>query len=283
MRLKISPKAALVKIDTLTKKGSELLDFISKDYWIQEEKAEKLDKKRKQIEEKKFDEEIKNTPLINQTHLRLARTINTNQVTLGNSWVVPNKIIKIYQTDYDNWFESVENSLKDIYEDFIPTYLFSHANVKVERTDFPFTSRAYEDFKLIKAHLESEIFVLVKLYKELQNNIKSPLIYLSDKAQICFYDFICQLTANTTETELCNFLFKSSIGELKEHADAYAYINGEDIDMQHEWDKNWQRKIINAYDGINKKTIKSFGFPIIRKEKTLIGLNLPTRFIKELK
>ena len=282
MRLKIPPKTAILQIDSLIKEGAEFLDFISTDYWEQEEKGEQQEKERKQKEAKEYDEKIKNAPPDEQRRLRMIKVIAEPGLMLGSRSKISPEILKNYQTQYDAWFKKTEEILNKIYEDFTPIYSFIHAEIKTKPIGM-FPDPPFERFDFIRASLKGKIPVLVSLYKEIQQNIKSPLIYLPEKAQICFYDFMCQLKPETNESDFCKFLFEASIGEWKEYSDAYAYITGENVENQDEWPKNWKKTINSAYDGINLKTNEAFGFPIIKKEKMLIGLQLPTRFIRDMK
>lgn len=279
MHLKISPKVALLKIDSLIKEGAELFDFISNDYWEQEEKAEKLEKKKELAKEKELNKKLKEAAMEGKNTLNFLNIHPIIPTGIFGKHSVSEDIIKSYTESYNKWFRKAKNDLKDIYVGFTPQYLFTHADIKTVKTDPLFRDKSYTDYMYVKNSLEAEISVLVSLYKDLQNNIRSPLNYLHEKGQICFYDYICQLTLNTNESELCKYMFQFSIGEWKEMEDIYAFITGEDINDQHTWPKNWKNTIKNAQKEVNRKSKENFGFNVFKIEKTQLSLTLPSPLI----
>lgn len=244
MRIKNSPVEALTQIDNLVRSGAELLDFIQNDFWEQHEKAEKES--------------------MNSEYMSI--------ITTGPRTAVPEEIINGYETKRLGWFNVAENALKEIYKDFSPIYSFSHVKFDINSK----AVGAYWNFLRTEAMLEAEIGILVDFYNDLKTLSKSPLNYLPDKAEIWFYDRVVELEPETKESYLCRFMFQFGIGEWKDFDEIYSSISGADHDQ---WPKNWKKQIINAFDGVNGKTNDMFNFPLFRKEKTVISLNLPRRLM----
>jgi hypothetical protein len=127
--------------------------------------------------------------------------------------------------------------------------------------------------------LEGGLHILGEYYRQLSEQVFVPLFYIPDKAQLCFFASICPLEADSNEDAVCRFLFKQySYHEWVEMEDIFVGALGGNRDEYGGKDKT---KIENAYDGVNRKTNEAFGFPVLKKRKTLIALNLPSRFLRE--
>lgn len=271
MRIRVSPKEALKQIDALIKEGDGLLNFIEDDYCAQQEKS---DKERKQ-QEKEIAEKIAKADPISRLGLEALQYKKSQSLIFAG---VPHEVIELYEEKYIKWGRKVVNTIKATNADFAPVYSFSRATREVPRENFLFP--IVHRFKELKATMEAKLEVLVDFYNEIKKLVASPLIYLPEKSQIWFYDFVCQLKAETNESELCRFMFQFSIGEWKESAEIYAFIKGGTVDNQDEWPKNWSSVVKSAYDGVNGETNKIFGFPVFRRNKIVLCLNLPNSFLK---
>lgn len=126
---------------------------------------------------------------------------------------------------------------------------------------------------------QAKLKVLADHYNDIKDSVRSPLFYLPDRAIICFYDFVCPLKVDSNEASVCAFMFQYSIGEKVEMIDAYNHMFGEQRTTLGVAEKD---KIKNAIDGINRKTNRAFGFPIIAKDTVTISLTIPARITQNL-
>ncbi len=251
MRLKISPIEALKKIDKLVKSGAQILNYIRGDAWD-------FHKNHILTQGVYLDEE---------DHNLKPKPLNTEETEL-------------YASKYDKWVKSCKEELELIFLDYTPIYKFINAfddsEIQVGQQDRPYL--------LWERNIEAKLEVLSSFFDGLNSFVRSPLSYLSDRAQICFYDLICQLTPDTNESMLCNYMFKElSVGESVDFVKIYAEIKGEDVELQPEWPNTWKKTVDTAYNEINRKTNKSFGFSIFEKKKNMLFIKLPSRLISSFK
>lgn len=184
-----------------------------------------------------------------------------------------------------DWHGNAIKGLQDIFLDFAPVYFLWKAidEVKVEdhSKDMDMPYRVYmgpSDESCVRV-LEGGLRTLGEYYRQLSEQVFTPLFYIPDKAQLCFFASICPLEPDSNEDAVCRFLFKRySFHEWVEMEDIFAGALGGNKDEYGGKDKT---KIENAYDGVNRKTNEAFGFPVLKKSKTLIALNLPSRFLRE--
>lgn len=195
------------------------------------------------------------------------------------SKIAEQRLAELEQT-HDDWIDETQNILEDIFMDFTPVHTFMDAQGEFYSNPSPFGgSYGFAKYINLTRTLDAKVAVLIGFYKTLSENIRSPLTYLPDQAKVCFYDFICPLQADSNEASLCAFMFEHSIGEKVEMVDAYNHIFGEQQTTLNTAEKS---KIKNAIDGINGKTNKTFGFPIIAKDAATINLTVPARVTQSL-
>ena len=177
---------------------------------------------------------------------------------------------------FQEWRDRTETELTAIYMDFTPMYAFrnSYGEYYAPQIGIGGIDRDYQEYVNTKREIEEKTNTLIGFYNALVDNIRSPLFYLNDRATICFYYFSCPLKADTNEAALCDFLFQRSMGEKMEMLDAYNHITGSHNETLN---ANERKTVTNAYDGINRKTKQSFGFPIVAKDKMTLRLTLPAR------
>gem|GEM_PF-4407367 len=187
--------------------------------------------------------------------------------------------MKELRRQFADWRDRTKQGLESVFMDFTPVHTFMDARGEWYSQSFPLGERRTEEYINITRQLDAKVAVLIGFYKTLSENIRSPLIYLPDQAKVCFYDFICPLKAGDNEASLCVFLFQHSIGEKVEMVDAYNYMFG---DQHLTLDTIEKNKIKNAADGINRKTNKAFGFPIVAKDTNTVNLTVPTRVTQNL-
>lgn len=245
MRLKKSPKEAIRIIDKLIQGGIKIMDWIRSEDWDQHK-----------------------NPIVTSLEEYHALRKATNKPTKLED-------LEFFSSKCDEWSKACLKELKGIFLDVAPVYSFRNASPTNINKEDP-----HGDYVALEASLESKLNVLVKYYDQVSSFIRSPLVYLPEKAQIWFYDFLVQLEPDSNEASLCSFMFDFGIGELKEFEDIYAHIKGESIEESHSWPKGWRATLNNAYDGINKKTNKKLGFSVLSKSKNQLSVNFPNRFIK---
>ncbi len=187
------------------------------------------------------------------------------------------QLLKRFDGEYQAWDQAAEELLRHIFVDYVPIHVFTSSFWKVE----PINNVAVEvaDFRLIVDTLRLKLDILVNYYNGLADKMKNPLIYLPDRVQIWFYDFCCPLQTDSNEATLCHYIFGFSIGEKVEMEDIFAEGFGGNRDDYCGKDK---AQIKHAYDGINRKTNDTFGFPILKKEGTTLCLTLPSRVTSNL-
>jgi hypothetical protein len=252
MRLKVSPKEALLRIDKLVLNGDVTLCDIRSRY----------DEKHRLWEKKMNDPE---------------HFIERSQyIRIGPERTLTDEDLDEYHEKAWAWEDKAEEELRDIYMDHVPVFVFLSTYPQTRTFDNCPDLTSY--FKLHDT-FRAKLHLLATYYKELQDGMKSPLSYLSDQAKICFYDFICPLTADTNEALLCSFMFGFSVGEKVEMEDIFA---GAFHGNKDEFCGKDREVIKHAYDGINRKTNDAFGFPILKKDGTTLCLTLPSRVTSNL-
>ncbi|MCC7196848.1 hypothetical protein IT413_01480 [Candidatus Peregrinibacteria bacterium] len=179
----------------------------------------------------------------------------------------------LYQLD--SWYAESKKFLNDIFLDFTPIYAFSkdlEAYTSLVDAGDLRQKRLQENNKLLLNSLD----LLSKYYDLLEKDSYSPLFYIPEKAQICFFTSISQLDPNSMQSDLCKYLFQSNFNQFHEKEDIFKAIFREDI---RDFNADYSKKINTAMECINEKTIESFGFPIVKKRKTLLALTIPSRFL----
>lgn len=286
MRLKVSPKTAIQKIDTLVKEGANMIAWYSDTYDEVSEAAD-VERKRKRDERERKIEAIRNEP----------STIDV-QTPYGITMAVPNtrKLMEIPRLQLEgysffdepteagrkgmkqlhgkfiDWRDRTEAALQEIFMDFTPVYSFR--NAYGDYYGQVTLDAAFKEYMNTMREIQAKTNTLIGFYNMLVANIRSPLFYLPERTTICFYDFVCPLKADTNEAALCQFMFDHSIGEKVEMLDIYNHMMGEQNDALN---ADQRRIIANAYDGVNRKTRDAFGFPVLAKDKVTISLTLPAR------
>lgn len=305
MRLKVSPKAAVQAVDILVKTGTKTSQLLHSMYEEMEKDIEA-----------EHEEYITGAEEKKQRAIRAAQSQPDDfEIAMpdGNKVTIPNPakpfaslavmaaaippvpslfghdgfVSKIAKTrleeleqKYEDWRDETMRLLEGIFMDFTPVHTFMDARGEFYSNPSPFGgSYGFAKYINITRTLDAKVAVLIGFYKTLSEDIRSPLTYLIDQAKICFYDFVCPLKVDSNEAALCAFLFEYSIGEKVEMVDAYNHIFGEQRTTLGTTQKD---KIKNAVDGINRKTNKTFRFPIIAKDTTTINLTVPARVTESM-
>lgn len=243
MRLKVSPLEALSRIDSMVKEGSKFVPIGHRKYLANESKP----------------------------------------ASSESLWDVFYQKLASSSAQIDQWINKSVKELEEVFQDYTPIYSFSKAGHKPFKVIEEVEVLTEESFEMDVEMVEAKLQVLNDFYNSLSALTKTPLFYLAEKAQICFYNFMCQLKPSSDEAELCRYMFDFSIGERQEFSDIYAFIKGENADLSDEWPKKWANSVVYAYDGVNRKTNKNFRFPIFTKEQNAtLALTLPSRFISGL-
>jgi len=99
------------------------------------------------------------------------------------------------------WNINSELVLEEVFLDFAPVLHFKQSGLlKVNKTD----NLEVDILFLLEAKLET----LNNFYFEISKSFKNPILYLKDKAQIHFYDFVVQLEADTNQALLFEYLYQ---------------------------------------------------------------------------
>jgi len=277
MYLNVPAKEALKQIDLLIKEGSEFRNKIYDDYNLREKDFEHLeDLKSNRLEKKRIKISKKNSITGFSEVMRSISEVARPTFSFRKE-KVPRGIICDYEKQYDSWYGKALSVLEGMFQDFAPVYRFKTSLELTKFKDLFLVGDDYEKFIHVLDRFDSNLSTLVSFYNDLKVFVRSPLVYLQDKAQLWFYDFSCQLTPDSNESELCKYLFQFGVGDWKEFLDIHEAIKG-DIPAK----KGWDKIVLNAYDGINKKTNKHFGFNILKKQGKLMALEIPSRFVANL-
>lgn len=172
------------------------------------------------------------------------------------------------------WHGKVIDELTATFIDFTPVYLFLQP---MHEHDDNFQNFMHS--KRYSTMLKSGLQVLSGYYQGLSEQVYTPLFYISDRAQICFFASVCPLQPDSNEDALCRYMFDNhSFNEWVEMTDIFTRAFGGSAD---EYDKQDRAKVENAAEGVNKKTNEAFEFPVFRQKKTLLSLHLPSRFLRD--
>ena len=179
---------------------------------------------------------------------------------------------------YQTWFDKAKDYLSRVFLDFAPVYKVLKCENK---EDIGYVSSF--DRNRVSSEMAEQITqaldVLVEYYNVLADSNKSPVLYFPDKAEIWLYDICCSLVPESNESELCKYMFNLGIGEWVEMAKIFKNIVGEEYDPKA---KN-RNVVVNALDGVNRKTKDAFDFPLLKKRKSVVALAIPSRFILDRK
>lgn len=304
MRLKVSPKAAVQAVDALVKAGTNMRQLLHSRFEEMEKDIKHEHEEKVTAREEKRQKAIKAAQSVPDTldfttpdgkkisvpnpakalgSLAVMDALMPSASSLigGDGFVseIAPKRMEDLERLFANWRKDTKEILEDIFMDFTPVHTFMDATGEFYSQSFPFGERRTQDFINMTRQLDAKLEVLIGFYKSLSENIRSPLTYLPDQAKVCFYDFVCPLKTDSNEASLCAFMFQHSIGEKVEMIDVYNHIFGEQRPTLAATGKD---KIKNAVDGINRKTNKVFGFPIIAKDTTTINLTVPARVTQSL-
>lgn len=304
MRLKVSPKAAVQAIDALVKAGTKtnrllhnMYEKMDKDIQDEHDKyvVRHEEQKQRAIRAAESQPEMIEFAMPDGHKVSMPNPAKPNLAVINalfpsipsiNSLLgydgfqskIAEKRMEELRKEYNEWRDGTKAILEDIFMDFTPIYTFMDAQGEWYSESFPSNGRSAEYINMSRT-VDAKIGVLIGFYKTLSEDIRSPLTYLTDQAKVCFYDFICQLKVDSNEASFCAFMFEHSIGEKVEMIDAYNHMFGEQRTTLGAAEKD---KIKNAVDGINRKTNKVFGFPIIAKDTTTINLTVPARVTQSL-
>ena len=295
MRLKVSPKTAIQKIDALVQEGAEMASWYSETYDQVEKEAEIEQEEIR--EDREHKRELKKEAQLNQpSSIALTmpdgqKVMMPNLAKLVSFPTIEMPSVLDYMSEdteaaregmqklrqrFEKWRDKTEAELTAIYMDFTPMYAFrnSYGEYYSSPIGIGGADRDFQEYVNTKREIEEKTNTLISFYNALVDNIRSPLFYLPEQDVICFYDFVCPLTTDTNEASLCRLMFEHSIGEKVEMLDVYNHILGE---QENTLSSEQRKTVTNACEGINKKTRDAFGFPILAKDKVTIRLTLPSR------
>jgi len=283
MRLNVSPKVAIDKIDALVREGADMLSWLYDAYddlgekmkeeteayeHALDERLERIKQKPDYIPMRVGGIEIGSVP----NTAKLLELSQPKPVYLGPR---PTKVgwqgIEDMEKHYDKWRARTKAALEEIFTDFSPVYAF--LNASGEWSSHPM-DRVFEKYINMRRSLEAKVDKLISFYEALARNIRNPLVFLPKQAKLCFYDLVCPLVPDKNEAILCSYLFGFGVGETVEMLDAFNYMKGTDVIKL---DAKSKGVVLNACDGINRKTKESFGFPIISRAGVTLRLSLPSR------
>ncbi|MFA6024728.1 MAG: hypothetical protein WC777_06055 [Candidatus Gracilibacteria bacterium] len=242
MILKVTPKEALKKIDSLLVEAVELRRDFNEEYWTSDfERVKELLK-----DPEKF--------------------LETAEVRAGS---LPSLVEHL-----DSFKKKVAQELIKTYDELATPALFLALDRKVVVADIPKNGDGH--YFYAEKRLDLCIDFLEARHQELIKEIKSPLQYLREKAKLVYFDAVCQLTPNSNEDELCDIMCDSSIGECKEMDEIYEYMKGKETG---DFPSDWKKTVRNSIEGVNEKTKEKFGFPIFTIKKNAVSLVIPAELI----
>lgn len=179
---------------------------------------------------------------------------------------------------YQTWFDKARDYLSRVFLDFAPVYKVLKCEDRNDRGYMSSMDRNAVNPQMAE-QMTKALDILVEYYNVLADSNKSPVMYFPDKAEIWLYDICCPLVPESNESELCKYMFNLGIGEWIEMAKIHKNIVGEEYDPKA---KN-RNIVVNALDGLNRKTKDAFDFPLLKKRKSVVALAIPSRFILDRK
>lgn len=289
MQLKVPPKEAVNLLTEIIQKGDNFLIQIEKDYFSIPEKIEEVNQKAveemkqsnrrhsgktatiiKIPNEKAFSiiEQVKESVLEAQRRSQeiMKNTLSKSILSCSDEIGLEEKdefyvnAISKYKQEKNEWEKQALEVLNAISGDYVWLRKYAQVEKKVynKMLHFPLTREdpddKYEEYINLKNEVLAENKFLQELYIEIEKEMKSPLFYIKDRSTLCYYDFVCELQADTNESLLCEYMFQFSIGSKKEIADIYKFMTGE------EFLKGDEKIVKNALEGVNKKTKEFLGF-----------------------
>lgn len=253
MNLKTTPKEAVKIIDLLVKQGADLLKLLECHEALSEFKR------------RRESERLKESPKYVLT------TING----ISKEEKPRRKDIKSYKERHSEWEENIRNALKSIYQDFSPKFQFTRIEGDYSLINAKQTPE-FKAFLITTSKFEKQLSFLIAKYQELADFLTYPLFYISADRRLVYYDRVVELSPNTDETMLCDLMFEAPMGQTKTYNEIYSSLTGESEEETEKWPSNWKNKVRNAYEGVNKKTEKTFGFGVYKsKGKNMIFINIP--------
>lgn len=253
MNLKTTPKEAVKIVDLLVKQGADLLLLV--------ESHETLAEFKRRREAEKLEE----SPNWAETNMN-GKPIERKPCR---------KDLKIYKQRYAEWEENIKVALTSIYQDFSPRFQFTRIESDYNLVNKKQTPE-FKTFLLVTSRLERQLSFLTDKYQELITFLTSPLFFIPTDSRLVYYDRTVELSPDTDENAFCKLMFAIPLGQTKTYSEIYSYLTGELEEESKKWPNNWKNKVRNAYEGVNKKTEKAFGFGIYKsKGKNLIFINIP--------
>ncbi|MBP6945168.1 hypothetical protein KBD61_04430 [Patescibacteria group bacterium] len=183
------------------------------------------------------------------------------------------------QNRRDKWLLKAQKHTSEIFEDTEPSYRLSSL------TDRPRPSSKYTKYGAITSgsvleeperyyeeNYKKKISMVAEMYREVEKMLKVPLRYVFSSSRLYHYDLVCQLKRDSFEESLCRYMFDAhDFGEFVE-CDVIGEALKEDYVSN---EKERTEKIKAAANEINRKTNKTFGFPIFKTVKSQIALTYP--------
>lgn len=252
MNLKITPKEAVQLIDALVKQGSDLLQLVEHHELLSEFKRRREAEKRKENPKEIF----------------------INQHGTPQEKRPCRKDLKVYKQRFSEWEENVQNILRSIYKDFSPVFQFKRIEGDYNLINKKQTAE-FKTFLIITSKLEKQLTFLIAAYQSLITFLTSPLFYIKESAKIVYYDKVIELSPNTNQSRICDYMFDLPIGQGAAYENIYGYFNGQSAHDTSSWEKNWKKEVQNAFEGVNDKARDNFKFPIFfSKNKELLYIKI---------
>lgn len=275
MRLKVSAKEALLKIDLLIQEWWIIFDDI-KNFVLSLDDNIVYDVDTPELSQLAFQDQVIWTTKVSSNEIHISNKLKEELESIKSTNDLHNADLSTIK-DFQSWHSKACNTLDDIFQDFSPVYTFKKAKAIYDEsytTQFPII--------LTIKLLEMKLDLLNNFYEDIAKDFKSPLLYLDDKSQIHFYNIMIQLWADNNESTLCKYMFQFPIWELIPYEDIYCYITWLKADQYSDNLELAITKVSRAYEWVNKEALKVFWFSIFKKNKLLLSLTLPNRFVKEL-
>lgn len=246
MILKVTPKEALKTIASLLIEAVALRRDFNEEYWTSDfERVEELLK-----DPEKF--------------------LETAGVRAG---ALPSLVERL-----DAFKKKTAQALINTYDELATPALFLALDRKVVIADIPKNGDGH--YFYAEKRLDLCIDFLEARHTELLDSLKSPLRYLQAKAQILYFDAVCQLEVGTLEADVTRSVMELSVGEYKEFLDIFDEVMGE---TEGPPPKRWAGQIKNIVNAVNRKTNAIFGFQIFTTKKNTVSVTLPSQIIKSLR
>lgn len=258
MNLKVPTKVFLNELDKAIESGYLLKEDLLKNFWLEHE-----------AEQQSAFERLNKLSGV-------AKSAQTLQTNFG--LILSEERIHEYETRLKKWVEQVSVVLGRLFTDKSPVIRFK--SVKYDPSEVRKSPNGwYSDISVadeIELQFTAHLKILEGWYDQVAKEKHSPLNYDEETCTIWFNSQSCVLSADTSMSDLCRFMFRHDIGEKVEYADIIKFLFG----IEGKLSKIERGQVDNAMRAVNDKTKEKFKFPLFSKESSTLSIKLTSQLVR---